>query len=182
MRPLGRAGSTIAPHSLCTAPLGSLSRPVQAAGIIRSSGAAMTQPAMLADFIRNTDLDVVMANGCYTLLEQTALHDLLPTAIERNVSVIAAGVFGSGVLTSQQARATSPSRYGRTTAEIGARANAIAEIWEDHGVMLPVAAVHFVLGHPRSRPFVSVPARARRSSTMRRCSSGRSRTTSGPSC
>ncbi len=57
---------------------------------------------MLADFVRHTDLDIVMLADRYTLLEQGALDDLLPLCLERQVSVIAAGVFNSGLLASDR--------------------------------------------------------------------------------
>jgi D-threo-aldose 1-dehydrogenase len=46
--------------------------------VITSYGAGMNQTAMLAEFVNETDLDVVMCAGRYTLLEQGALGDLLP--------------------------------------------------------------------------------------------------------
>ena len=45
-----------------------------------------------------------MLAGRYTLLEQTALDELLPLCVERGVGVVAAGVFNSGLL----AEAASP--------------------------------------------------------------------------
>jgi D-threo-aldose 1-dehydrogenase len=62
-------------------------------GIVGAIGAGMNQSAMLADLVRETDLDVVMLAGRYTLLEQEALDDLLPLCCERRVAVVAAGVF-----------------------------------------------------------------------------------------
>ena len=44
----------------------------------RPTARGMNQAEMLADFVRETDLDVVMLAGRYTLLEQGALDDLLP--------------------------------------------------------------------------------------------------------
>ena len=67
-------------------------------GVIRSYGAGMNSPAMLAEFVRNTDLDVVMLAGRYTLLDQGALAELLPLCAQRGVSMVAAGVFNSGLL------------------------------------------------------------------------------------
>ncbi len=58
----------------------------------------MNQSEMLAEFVRETDLDIVMLAGRYTVLEQGALDDLLPECERRGVSVVAAGVFNSGLL------------------------------------------------------------------------------------
>ena len=53
------------------------------AGVVGAIGVGMNQSAMLARFIRQTDVDVVMLAGRYTLLEQAAADDLLPTALEQ---------------------------------------------------------------------------------------------------
>jgi D-threo-aldose 1-dehydrogenase len=65
-------------------------------GVVRAIGAGMNQSAMLADFVRETDVDVLLLAGRYTLLEQDALDDLLPAAQERGVRIVAGGVFNSG--------------------------------------------------------------------------------------
>ena len=87
-------------------------------GIVGAIGAGMNQSAMLADLVRETDLDVVMLAGRYTLLEQDALDDLLPLCCERRVAVVAAGVFNSGLLARERPRDDAKYDYGeapRTT-------------------------------------------------------------------
>src|SRR4029079_666351 len=78
---------------------------LRAEGVIRSYGAGMNQAEMLASFVRETDLDVVMLAGRSTLLEQGALDDCLRESDRGNVSVIAAGVFTSGLLARERPRA-----------------------------------------------------------------------------
>ena len=58
----------------------------------------MNDAAVLARLVRETDMDIVMLAGRYTLLEQNSLDDLLPACAERGVAVVAAGVFNSGIL------------------------------------------------------------------------------------
>ncbi len=117
-------------------------------GVIRSYGAGMNQSRMLADFARITDLDVVMLAGRFTLLEQGALDDLLPVALERGVSVIAAGVFNSGILAQASPSPDATYNYAPAAPELIARVARIAEICRDHDVDLPQAAMHFALLHP----------------------------------
>jgi D-threo-aldose 1-dehydrogenase len=107
----------------------------------------MNQAEMLADFVRETDLDVVMLAGRYTLLEQGALDDLLPECVRRGVSVIAAGVFNSGVLARDRPREGVTYNYEPAPAELVARVHRIADILEHHGTSLPVAAAQFALTH-----------------------------------
>ncbi|GHH09622.1 hypothetical protein GCM10018780_45740 [Streptomyces lanatus] len=51
-------------------------------GVIGAIGAGLNQSAMLARFLRETAADVVMPAGRYTLLDQSALEDVLPAAGE----------------------------------------------------------------------------------------------------
>ena len=67
-------------------------------GVIRAVGAGMNQSEMLTRFVRETDIDVVLLAGRYTILDQGALDELLPACLERGVGVFAAGVMNSGVL------------------------------------------------------------------------------------
>jgi D-threo-aldose 1-dehydrogenase len=117
-------------------------------GIITSYGAGMNQTAMLADFVQHTDLDVVMCAGRYTLLEQGGLDDLFPAVLQRNVSVVAAAVFNSGLLARDRPPAEATYNYGPAPASLIARVNALADVCEAHGVPLPAAALQFALGHP----------------------------------
>jgi D-threo-aldose 1-dehydrogenase len=128
-------------------------------GVVRAIGAGMNQSSMLADFVRHTDMDLLMLAGRYTLLEQPALDDLLPLCEQRGVGVVAAGVFNSGLL----ADATPPSgaRYNYAEAPPGLvqRARRIGEVCTRHGSSLPEAALAFPLAHPAVRS-VCVGARS----------------------
>src|ERR1700710_51928 len=72
-------------------------RALQAAGQIGavSCGTNFSEP--LVRFIREGLVDCVLISGQWTLLDQTAGLELLPLARERNVAVIAASVFNSGI-------------------------------------------------------------------------------------
>jgi D-threo-aldose 1-dehydrogenase len=117
-------------------------------GVIASYGAGMNQAEMLADFVRETDLDVVMLAGRYTLLEQGALGDLLPECQARGVSVIAAGVFNSGLLARDRPRPGVTYNYAPAPPGLVERVHRIADVLERHGTSLPVTAAQFPLAHP----------------------------------
>lgn len=120
---------------------------LRAQGAIASYGAGMNQSRMLTEFIERTDLDIVMVAGRYTLLDQSALDDLLPTAERHGVSVVAAGVFNSGLLARDRPRQAATYDYVEASAELVQRANRIADIAERYGVTLPAVAAQFPLGH-----------------------------------
>jgi len=67
-------------------------------GIIKAIGVGMNQCETPTRVIKETDIDMVLIAGRYSLLDQKALEGLLPAALERNVDIIAAGVFNSGIL------------------------------------------------------------------------------------
>lgn len=117
-------------------------------GVVGAIGAGMNQSAMLARFLRETAADLVMLAGRYTLLDQGALEDVLPAALEHHKSVVAVGVFNSGLLANDQPAAGMKYDYQDAPAELIARAKAIAEICERHGTTLPAAAIAFPLAHP----------------------------------
>lgn len=117
-------------------------------GVARAIGAGMNQSAMLAEFVRRCDVDVVMLAGRYTLLDQSALDDLLPLAQQRGVGVVAAGVYNSGLLSRDVVPDDAHYEYRAAPPELIARARRIAEVCHRHGVTLPQAAVRFALRHP----------------------------------
>jgi len=117
-------------------------------GVVSAIGAGMNQTAMLADFARHTDMDVLMLAGRYTLLEQSALDELLPVCERRGIGIVAAGVFNSGLL-ARRAPADAPKYdYVDAPEALVVRARRMAEICERHGSSLPAAALAFPLAHP----------------------------------
>lgn len=96
--------------------------------------------------VRVCDLDVVLLAGRYTLLDQTAMNDLLPLCEERGVSVVAGGVFNSGILINPTLGAH--FNYLPAGNEVLAKATAIQSVCNKHGVPIAAAAVQFPLAHP----------------------------------
>ncbi len=117
-------------------------------GVVGAIGAGMNQAAMLTEFVRRTDVDVVMVAGRFTLLDQSALDDLLPVALARGVGVVAAAVYNSGLLSTTAVDGSAYYDYGAAPRSVVDRAARIAAICERHGVELPAAAIHYPLRHP----------------------------------
>ena len=122
-------------------------------GVIRAIGAGMNQTTMLTRFVRETDIDVVLLAGRYTILEQGALDDLLPACAERSVGVLIAGVMNSGVLADPAGQA----RFNYTPAppDVVERARRIAEVCARWEVPLRAAAIQFPMAHPAATSLVA---------------------------
>lgn len=119
---------------------------LRADGRVSAIGAGMNQSPALERIVRETDVDCVLLAGRYTLLEQAALDDLLPACVERGVSVIAGGVFNSGLLADPRPGATYD--YDAAPPELLERARQLGVACEAEGVSLRSAALRFPLGHP----------------------------------
>ncbi|AXH37202.1 aldo/keto reductase [Humibacter sp. BT305] len=117
-------------------------------GVVRAIGAGMNQSAMLARFVRECDVDVVMMAGRLTLLDRTAEEDLLPAAEEHGVSIVAAAVYNSGLLSRPEVPDDAKFDYDQAPPELLRRARRMAELCREAGVTLPDAAVQFPLRHP----------------------------------
>ncbi|MEV6642938.1 aldo/keto reductase [Amycolatopsis sp. NPDC051371] len=115
-------------------------------GVIGAFGAGMNQAPMLTEFVRRTDLDVLLVAGRYTLLDQPALDELLPLCLDRGVAVVAGGAFNGGILATAE-----PGRlydYAEAPVELVERAAKIAAVCARHGVELPEAALALPMAHP----------------------------------
>jgi D-threo-aldose 1-dehydrogenase len=116
------------------------------AGVIGAVGVGMNQAPMLARFAREADVDVLLLANRYTLLIQEALDEVLPTCLERGISVMVGGVMNSGILADP--RPGSRFDYSTAPADLIARAQRLAAVCERHGVSLKTAAAQFPLAHP----------------------------------
>ena len=115
-------------------------------GLIRAIGIGMNQSAMPTRFVLNTDIDMVLIAGRYSLLDQSAADDLLPAALERGVDIIAAGVFNSGVLANPE-DPNARYNYMPVSDEMRAKAMRIKGVIEESGYSLTSIAMRFPLRH-----------------------------------
>ena len=115
-------------------------------GIVKTIGVGITSNEIPTRFINETDIDVVLIALRYTLLDQSAAKELLPAAIKKGVSVVAGGVFNSGILTDPKAGAT--FNYEVASPEVLARAQNIEKFFIERGVSLTQAALQYPMRHP----------------------------------
>jgi D-threo-aldose 1-dehydrogenase len=109
-------------------------------GVVRRIGAGMNQSAMLARFARETDMDVFLIAGQLTLLDDSALDELVPAAAGR--TVLAAGVFNSGVLAGGDT-----FFYGEIPDWVRGKVAALRAVCDRFDVPLAAAALQLPLRH-----------------------------------
>lgn len=115
-------------------------------GVIRALGAGMNQTAVLTRFAREADFDCFLVAGRYTLLDQSALDDLLPACAARGIGVVIGGVYNSGVLARPEPTATFD--YAPVPTPLLQRVRRLRSVCASHRVPLMAAAIQFPLGHP----------------------------------
>jgi D-threo-aldose 1-dehydrogenase len=89
------------------------------------------------------DWDVFLLAGRYTLLEQTALDELLPQCQRSGISVVIGAPFNTGILAGRDTW-----NYRPAPPEIVGRMKMIKAICDSHRVPLVAAALQFPLAHP----------------------------------
>jgi len=116
------------------------------AGKVGAIGAGMNAWEPLARFAQEADFDCFMLAGRYTLLDQGALPELLPLCQRRGISIVAAGVFNSGILADPRRKARFD--YVPAPPELVDRALRLEAVCRRWNVPLKAAAVQFPSGHP----------------------------------
>jgi D-threo-aldose 1-dehydrogenase len=115
-------------------------------GTIGAVGVGMNWSEPLARFAREADFDIFLLAGRYTLLEQDSMDELLPAVDEKGMSIIAGGVYNSGVMADPDSQAR--YNYAEAPPEIVEKARAIKAVCDGFGVPLRAAASQFPLAHP----------------------------------
>jgi D-threo-aldose 1-dehydrogenase len=109
-------------------------------------GVGMNEASTLARFAREADPDVFLVANRYTLLDQSALAELLPLCLDRGIAVAIGGVMNSGLLADPRPGARFDYRIAPPA--LVERARRIADVCARHGVSLRTAAIRFPLAHP----------------------------------
>lgn len=119
---------------------------LRAQGVVGAIGAGMNWIEPLVYLASRAEFDCILLAGRYTILEQESLDELLPLALERQFSVIAGGVFNSGVMVDPSAGAT--YNYIDAPTDIVTKAQRIHEVCRRHDVDPKAASLQFPLAHP----------------------------------
>jgi D-threo-aldose 1-dehydrogenase len=116
-------------------------------GVIGAIGLGMNYWEPLRRAVLETDVDVVMIAGRWTLLDRTAAP-LLEACEDRDRAVLAAAPFNSGLLAKPWPEESAHYDYAPVSPRELRRARAFAAACEAGGTSLPQAALQFALRHP----------------------------------
>ncbi|MCY1507381.1 Pyridoxal 4-dehydrogenase [compost metagenome] len=97
--------------------------------------------------MRRADIDCILLAGRYTLLDRSAVAELLPLCEKKQTSLVVGGVFNSGIL------ATGPVEgahfdYMPATEDIRQKVAAMEAVARGMNVPLAAPAMQFPLSHP----------------------------------
>jgi D-threo-aldose 1-dehydrogenase len=118
---------------------------LRAEGVIGAVGVGMNQTRIPLRFLRETNVDVVLLAGRYTLLDRSGA-ELLDEAAARGVGIVIGGVFNSGLLVDP--KPTSTYDYVAVQPEILNEAMRLKGICDRYDVPLRAAALQFPQRHP----------------------------------
>lgn len=118
---------------------------LRAEGAVAAIGVGMNRPELPTRFVNETDIDVVLIAGRYTLLERQAEEELFGAATARGVHIVVGGVYNSGVLSGNPDTATFD--YLPAPAKVLERTGRLRRACADFGVPLAAAAAQFAARH-----------------------------------
>ncbi|HWA66504.1 MAG TPA: aldo/keto reductase [Mycobacteriales bacterium] len=116
-------------------------------GVIKAVGAGMNYVSPLSRIAAETDVDVLLVAGRWTLIDRSA-KALLDDCLERGVSVLAAAPFNSELLASDWPEVGARFDYVAAPASVLATARRMAELCRSHSMQMPHAALRFPFQHP----------------------------------
>jgi len=120
---------------------------LKSSGTIKAFGLGVNEVPVCLDVMRQADIDCILLAGRYSLLDRSAVEELLPLCEKKGTSLVVGGVFNSGIL------ATGPVEgahfdYMPATPDIAGKVGAMMTVAQDAGVPLAAPALQFPLRHP----------------------------------
>jgi D-threo-aldose 1-dehydrogenase len=120
---------------------------LRGAGTVGAIGVGVNENDTLLRYARDGDFDCFMLAGRYTLLDTSALAELLPVCERKGISVLLAAPYNSGILATG-AVAGAKFWYADAPPDVLERVRAMEVVCARHGVSLQAAATQFPLAHP----------------------------------
>ncbi len=115
-------------------------------GVVRAISVGCWDPALLTRFAEAGEFDAFLLPGKYTLLDQSALDELLPVCVRKNISVIIGTPYGSGILATGS-RAGAKFNYEDADPQMLDRVRKMEAVCARYEVPLQAAALQFPFSH-----------------------------------
>lgn len=117
-------------------------------GAVSAVGLGVNETESVVQVTREFDIDCALIAGRYTLLNHDPLHAAFAALQHRNVSVIAGGVFNSGILATGTKNGEMTYDYRSVPSDVVTTVSAIENVCARHSVELASVATEFVRLHP----------------------------------
>ncbi|MQB08020.1 aldo/keto reductase [Agrobacterium tumefaciens] len=121
---------------------------LRSTGAVSAVGLGVNETDAVLTVAREFEIDCSLIAGRYTLLNQGPLDGAFKELQDRNVSVIAGGVFNSGILATGLNGSGATYDYQSVPEAIVKKVQAIQAVCDKYRVPLASAAIEFVLKHP----------------------------------
>jgi D-threo-aldose 1-dehydrogenase len=121
---------------------------LRSSGAVSAVGLGVNETESVVTVAREFDIDCAMIAGRYSLLNHAPLESDFAELMKRGVSVIAAGVFNSGILATGVRGQQVTYDYQSVPDNIIQKVEAIEGVCDKHGVSLGGAAIEFASMHP----------------------------------
>ncbi len=120
---------------------------LKAQGACRAIGIGVNEEDVAVELMPLFPLDCVMLAGRYTLLEQHAAQRIMAQALQRQVGILVAGPYSSGLLSDARGPGETYN-YAPVDAATLQHAQRLFAACAAHGVDVGAAALQFPLAHP----------------------------------
>ena len=114
---------------------------------IKAIGLGVKESAICKQSLEYLDFDCFMINGYFDLIDQSLIDDFLPECFNRNISIVYAGPFASGILATGAVK-DAKYKYNTACKNILNKVFSIEEVCKVYNLPLATAAVQFPIHHP----------------------------------
>ena len=115
-------------------------------GVITAAGVGAQVNQVLIDLGEACSFDCFLVAGRYTLLDQSAIEEVLPLCVRKNISVIIGSPFNTGIL--HDPKPDSTFDFMPAPPEMIEKALKLKAVCKKYNVPLPAAAIQFPFAHP----------------------------------
>jgi D-threo-aldose 1-dehydrogenase len=115
-------------------------------GVITAAGVGAQVNQVLIDLGEACSFDCFLVAGRYTLLDQSAIEEVLPLCVRKNISVIIGSPFNTGIL--HDPKPDSTFDFMPAPPEMVEKAMKLRAVCQKYNVPLPAAAIQFPFAHP----------------------------------